>query len=141
MQAMQGGYARHARQRISGSRRHRAGWVTGVLAGVGIALGTAVAVRGPGEVSGQVKPVEITVVNFEFQPKEVQVRVGTPVVWKQKGGGRHAVTALDGSFTSEVLGADGNFTYTPTKPGKIRYYCKFHGDPTTGDMSAVLDVR
>ncbi|MGH7320018.1 MAG: cupredoxin domain-containing protein [Candidatus Rokuibacteriota bacterium] len=95
----------------------------------------------PSAAWGQPRAFEIAVSNNMFQPKEATVRAGTPVLWTQKGEGRHAVTAADGSFKSEILGAGGSFRFTPMKVGKIPYYCRFHGDAEGNDMAGVLDVR
>jgi len=108
-------------------------------AGAAVVLGTLSLGAGG---DAQPKAVEIGVISFEFQPKTVTVKAGTPVVWTQKGGGRHSVIAADGSFTSPFPMGEGNpFTFTPTKAGKLVYYCKFHGDPAGADMAGVLDVR
>ncbi len=129
----------------SRSALRRAKW--GILAlgalviGGGVGRGPIGSGPAPSAAWGQPKPIEIAVSSNMFQPKEATVRAGTPVLWTQKGEGRHAVTAVDGSFKSEILGAGGAFRFTPTKAGKIPYYCRFHGDAEGNDMAGVLDVR
>ncbi len=86
------------------------------------------------------KPEEaaVTIVNYEFQPNELTVEVGTTVTWTNRGA-RHGVTADDGSFAATLKNGE-VFKYTFTKPGKFSYHCQFHGGPGGQRMSGIITV-
>jgi plastocyanin len=84
--------------------------------------------------------VVVTISNFKFEPKEVTVKAGTTVSWIDSGG-RHTVTADDGSFDSGTLIAGKSYDHKFDKPGVYRYYCMFHGDHGGKDMAGVVTVE
>lgn len=70
-----------------------------------------------------------------FDPSSVKVKVGTTVVWRNNGQQTHDLHAYDGSFNSPPLDPGNIFTFTFTKPGLYRYYCRPHeGDGMTGQV-------
>jgi uncharacterized membrane protein YozB (DUF420 family) len=48
------------------------------------------------------KEAAVTIVNCEFQPKDLTVEVGTKLTWTNHGS-RHGVTADDGSFAATLI--------------------------------------
>ena len=84
--------------------------------------------------------VSVKVSNFSFDPKEVTVTVGTTVDWLDQGG-RHTVTADDGSFKSATMVSGDHFKYRFDHPGVYRYYCSFHGSPGGKDMAGSVTVK
>lgn len=67
----------------------------------------------------------VTVSNFSFGPKEITVKVGDTVTWKNEDNVDHTATADNGSFDGD-LPSDGEFSYTFSTPGTYSYYCKPH---------------
>ena len=85
--------------------------------------------------------------NF-FQPKELTVKLGTTVTWRDDGLQPHSVTADDGSFDSNpkcpsgpCLQKGATFTFTFTKSGRYVYYCKVHGAKGGIGMSGDIVVQ
>src|SRR5206468_1043544 len=55
-------------------------------------------------------PIEVQIVDDAFAPKNINVPVGTIVIWTRNGSHPHTVTADDGSFDSGLLrGTDNRF--------------------------------
>src|SRR5689334_12109674 len=65
--------------------------------------------------------VEIT--KFAFAPKEITVAPGTKIVWTNRDGAPHTVTANDKSFASKGLDTDDKYEYTFSREGTFTYYC------------------
>lgn len=64
---------------------------------------------------------------FSFDPPAVRVSPGTTVVWEWTGAGMHSVTALDGSFESEMIAEAGHaFSRTFASDGVHKYACPPH---------------
>ena len=83
--------------------------------------------------------VSVKISNFQFEPKELTVKVGTIVEWTDERG-RHTVEADDGSFKSDTLTAGGQFEHKFDTPGVYPYYCSFHGEQHGKDMAGVITV-
>lgn len=81
----------------------------------------------------------VKISNFQFEPKEITVTAGTTVVWENEGG-RHNVTADNGSFKSPTLTAGDKFEYKFDKPGEYPYHCTFHGNKGGKEMAGVVKV-
>jgi plastocyanin len=64
---------------------------------------------------------------FAFQPKNLEVPVGTTVTWTNGDGAQHSVTATNGSFDSGLFGQGGTFTQKFDQAGTIAYICTRHG--------------
>jgi plastocyanin len=64
-----------------------------------------------------------------FTPATLNVAVGTTVVWTNRGGSKHTVTAT-GVFDSGVLSPGATFSFTFATPGTYRYVCEIHGGMT-----------
>ncbi len=77
---------------------------------------------GPVDTSGE--PVAIR--NFSFQPPNLTVRMGSPVVWINGDEVAHTVTADDGSFDSSVLSRGEVFRLVPDRRGNFPYFCSLH---------------
>ena len=76
--------------------------------------------------------------NF-FQPPSLDVTTGDTVVWKNTGDVAHTVTAVDGSF-DQTLRVGQEYRITPSRPGEIAYYCRFHGNSQGSGMAGTLNV-
>ena len=70
--------------------------------------------------------VTITMRNFEFDPPEITVPVGTTVTWVDELG-RHTVETADGVIKSDTIITGQTFQKTFDKPGTYEYFCSNHG--------------
>ncbi len=71
--------------------------------------------------------VQIGMQGLAFDPKDVTVKVGTTVTWKNLEDIPHNVTAEEGAdFRSDLFGKDGTYTFKATKAGTIKYVCTIH---------------
>jgi plastocyanin/uncharacterized membrane protein YozB (DUF420 family) len=84
--------------------------------------------------------VTVKITNFQFEPKELTIKVGTTVEWIDETG-RHTVEADNGSFTSDMLQAGGRFEQKFDTPGSIPYFCGLHGDKGGKMMAGVIKVE
>ncbi len=77
----------------------------------------------------------ITVTDFRFQPRSLQVPVGTRVTWSFRGKESHRVT---GTFAGEEVDSgelrSGNFEFEFTEPGVFAYTCGVHGAAMSGQV-------
>ena len=71
-----------------------------------------------------------------YVPDPIEVRVGQAIVWTNKDGDPHDVTAYDGTFASGPIATDGSFRWIPTQPGTYHYFCTLHPE-----MHGVIIVR
>jgi len=65
---------------------------------------------------------------FQFQPAQLQVKLGTTVTWMNQDEILHTVT-LDGKaggFDASLDGKGKQFSFRFTQPGVYRYYCDRH---------------
>lgn len=82
----------------------------------------------------------VTVRNFSYSPRTVNIRTGGTVQWDNVQGA-HNVVADDGSFNSgSAASAPWSFSHTFTAPGVYPYYCSPHGGPGGVGMSGVVVV-
>ncbi|MBV8490230.1 MAG: cupredoxin domain-containing protein [Candidatus Eremiobacteraeota bacterium] len=70
--------------------------------------------------------IAVTIKNDKYSPKTVDVATGKSVVWTNKDGLTHTVSADDGSFDSGFLYQNVKWRHAFKKPGKYRYHCKIH---------------
>jgi len=77
----------------------------------------------------------VSISQMQFSPARVIVKKGGTVTWNQADAMPHTVTARDGSFASQQLGANQSFSQVFDKPGTYSYYCSLHPS-----MQAVVEV-
>jgi LPXTG-motif cell wall-anchored protein len=118
------------------SRRLRSLGIRGVVALV--AMFALLPVAGAAPRSAETKNVSVK--DFQFDPKEITINVGDTITWKNDGANPHTVTADDGSFDSGNLDAGGSFSHTFDKAGTIPYYCKLHGAKGGPGMAGTITV-
>jgi plastocyanin len=82
--------------------------------------------------------VTVKIENFTFEPRELQIAVGTTVTWQNADDVPHTATSKDDpqTFDSGALDTDDKFSFTFSKPGKYAYYCKVHPH-----MQGVITVK
>jgi plastocyanin len=74
--------------------------------------------------SGQKAVVKI--LNFDFDPNELLISVGTTVEWTNQDEAPHTATATDDSFDSGILETGGTFSHTFDTAGTFDYFCELH---------------
>jgi plastocyanin len=82
---------------------------------------------------------KVTVSNNKFEPKMINIKAGSEVIWENKEG-THTVTADDGSWASSTLTPGQTYSHKFDKPGKYPYYCTFHGGKGGQGMAGVVTV-
>jgi plastocyanin len=72
--------------------------------------------------------VTVSIDNFNFTPKALSVAIGATVTWVNHDDVPHTATSDDqpAAFDSRALDTDDRYSFTFTKPGTYRYYCKVH---------------
>ena len=61
-----------------------------------------------------------------YLPARLEIGAGTTVRWMNLDALIHTVTAVDKSFDSGIILADGSYSRTFTKPGTYPLYCLAH---------------
>jgi plastocyanin len=61
-----------------------------------------------------------------FIPNRTEITAGSTVTWKNLDQMVHTVGAVDKSFTSPIIGTDGSYSHTFTRPGTYPVYCTVH---------------
>jgi plastocyanin len=92
----------------------------------GTSSASAATTTAPATVPATESLVEID--NFVFKPKELTVAVGAKVTWVNKDDVPHTATSSDDPrvFDSKTLDTDDKYSFTFTKPGTYKYFCKVH---------------
>lgn len=70
--------------------------------------------------------VEVAIVDFAFDPAQIEIAAGTTVSWTNEDSVPHTATADDGSFNTGVLQQGNSATHTFDTPGTFPYICAFH---------------
>ncbi len=78
----------------------------------------------------------VEMVDFGFEPAELEVTAGTTVTWTNTGQATHNASADDGSFKTEFLSNGGSASVTFDEPGTFSYVCTLHA----GLMQATITV-
>ena len=62
-----------------------------------------------------------------FEPKRLEISVGTEVTWVNQDDVQHTVTADDEGFESKKLDEGDEFSNRFTDDGSFDYFCEIHG--------------
>jgi plastocyanin len=73
--------------------------------------------------------VTVSSKDFEFAPKEIRVKVGTTITWKNDGAVPHSATAVDKSFDTALFQPGESKSATFNTAGTFAYFCQLHGAP------------
>jgi plastocyanin len=69
----------------------------------------------------------VTIKNFAYSPKEIEIQRGGTVVWTNEDNIAHTVTADAGEFDSgDIVSGDPPFEYTFESAGEVAYHCEHH---------------
>ena len=69
---------------------------------------------------------EVYIDNFTFTPKELTVKAGTAIVFRNRDDIPHTVVGTNGAFRSKALDKDDSFSFTFATPGTYDYFCGLH---------------
>ena len=69
---------------------------------------------------------EVDIDNFAFSPKELTVKAGTTIVFRNRDDIPHLVAGAKGEFHSKALDTDDTFEFTFAKAGTYNYFCGLH---------------
>jgi plastocyanin len=69
---------------------------------------------------------EVNIDNFAFTPKELTVKAGTAIVFRNRDDIPHSVVGSNGEFHSKALDTDDSFSFTFAKAGTYAYFCGLH---------------
>lgn len=68
----------------------------------------------------------VAMVDFAFEPTEVQGRVGEPIGWRNDGGVAHTATPDDGACTTPALAIGQTGSLVFSEAGTYPYHCDIH---------------
>ena len=74
--------------------------------------------------------VKVSIGDNFYKPKDLTIRRGQSVSWRNAGAVAHTVTSDSSSiakFDSGTVNPGGAYVLKPSTPGKISYYCTIHG--------------
>jgi plastocyanin len=82
----------------------------------------------PGAAGVAAHESRVRIEEFAFVPRELTIPAGTRVTWVNQDDVPHTATSSDAppAFDSRTLDTDGVYSFTFTKSGTYRYYCKVH---------------
>ena len=72
----------------------------------------------------------VSIVDFGFEPAELDVTVGSTVTWTNTGAATHTVKWSDGTPESDGLASAATYERTFDKSGTYPYVCGIHGSMT-----------
>ena len=103
-----------------GTRRHEGAWrrCRALVIAVGLAAAPALPVRAA--------DTEVNIDNFTFAPKDLTVKAGTAIVFRNRDDIPHSVVGTNGAFHSKALDTDESFSFTFATPGTYDYFCGLH---------------
>ncbi len=82
--------------------------------------------------------VKVAVGDNFYKPKDLAIKRGQSISWRNEGAVAHTVTSDTDSavkFDSGTLNPRGAYALKPTTPGKISYYCTIHGKVQSGTVT------
>ena len=85
--------------------------------------------------AGAADTVQVPIKLFTFNPKRIEVPVGTTVVWTNGDAIEHSVTGgvpgkPDGKFDSGYFTEGETWSFEFTEPGEYPYFCRRHESMT-----------
>ena len=92
---------------------------------LGSTIGLAIAAALLPSTRARAEEIAVNIDNFTFEPKDLTVKVGTTVTWKNRDDIPHTVVSA-GKFRSKTMDTDGTFSFTFTSAGDYKYFCSLH---------------
>jgi plastocyanin len=100
------------------------------LFGVVIAAAVSISLRAGKAAAADPAPAKIEIDNFTFAPRQLIVKVGTTVIWRNRDDIPHAVASSTRVFKSKALDTDDTYAFTLTAAGTYAYFCSLHPQMT-----------
>jgi plastocyanin len=69
---------------------------------------------------------EVNIDNFAFTPKELTVKAGTTIVFRNRDDIPHSVVGTKGEFHSKAIETGDGFSFTFAKVGSYGFFCGLH---------------
>ncbi len=85
--------------------------------------------------------VKVSMLDFDFAPKEIKVKAGTKITWTNDGAAPHSATAADKSFDTAIFQPGEAKSVTFSTPGTFAYYCQLHGTVDGNGMAGTVVVE
>jgi plastocyanin len=82
--------------------------------------------------------VKVSIGDNFYKPKDLDIRRGQSISWRNQGAVAHTVTSDSASavkFDSGNLNPGGVYALKPNTIGKITYYCTVHGKAQSGTVT------
>jgi len=98
-------------------------------------------VAAPAPAPAQAAQVTVSMKDFDFVPKEIKIKAGTTILWKNGGAKPHSATAVDNSFDTAIFQPGEAKSVKFDKPGTFAYYCQLHGTPDGNGMTGTVVVE
>jgi plastocyanin len=80
-----------------------------------------------GAATGRAQKGAVSISNFAFTPKSIQIAKGDRVTWRNDDDVPHRIQSANEAFApSSVLDTRGTYAVTMMQPGEYRYFCSLH---------------
>jgi plastocyanin len=112
----------------------------GAANGVGMAATITVVEDGAAAPPAPTEEVVVDMVDFTYEPIELEVTTGTTVTWDNTGQFQHSATADDGSFDTGLFDGGDSASITFDTAGTFPYYCSLHGSAGGNGMAGTVTV-
>ncbi|MFB6183831.1 MAG: plastocyanin/azurin family copper-binding protein [Haloarculaceae archaeon] len=91
--------------------------------------------------SAVVETTDVTMVNTQFDPRNVHVDAGATVTWTNEDSTGHTVTAASDNWSyDEAVDGGGETSYTFEDGGVYDVYCRYHGSKDLSGMAMKVAV-
>jgi plastocyanin len=81
-----------------------------------------------------------SIVNFQYQPAEREVPVGTTITWTNTSDRPHTVTDRGGTFDTNPIAPKTSGSVTFTVPGTYHYFCRINPSRMNGIITVTGDT-
>jgi plastocyanin len=81
--------------------------------------------------------VNVSIVDFMFTPKNIQVHVGDTIKWTNNGAATHTSSAKGGVWNSGNIAPGGTFSFTFNSVGTFLYRCNIHPTLMKGGVRVI----
>jgi len=92
-------------------------------------------------------PLEVTVTDNEYTPKEIEIRAGQTISFENIGANPHDIVLADPEslpdfgIDVDAFGKGSVYKTAIDKPGKYAFYCSIHGTKKGSGMAGIIIVQ
>jgi plastocyanin len=82
--------------------------------------------------------VKVSIGDNFYKPKDLTIKRGQSISWRNQGAVAHTVTSDSGSavkFDSGTMDPGGVYALKPSTAGKLTYHCTIHGKVQSGTVT------